>query len=383
MSSQKLKSNEIKRVIREPAEVRFKDQINALKSIDTYDKPEGWQLSPKMVYKFIIGMDEPIKLKTDNNEKEVYITKKFYGDDIMIQRAISSLASDRPLLLIGEPGTAKSWLSENLAAAICNNSLNIIQGTAGTTEDQIKYSWNYATLLSKGPCLEALVPAPFYKCMKEGMIVRFEEITRCTQEIQDIIISILSEKVLTIPEIPAPNDIIFAKKGFGVIGTANTRDRGVNEMSAALKRRFNFETVSPIKEIKEEIDLVQKETESFLERSGIKIQVSREIIELIVTTFNEMRNGVSAEGIQVARPSVAMSTAEAVEVSINTAIYSHYINNDKITPDAAVINLLGSVVKDNYDDYEKLVSYFNIIVKKKADLLKKHWKEYYESKRFL
>jgi len=223
MSEPKTSLNNKARLIREPSEIRFREELNALKSIDTNEKPENWQLSPKMVYKFIVGMDEPIKTKINGEEKNILITRKFYGDDIMIQRAISSLASDRPLLLIGEPGTAKSWLSENLTAAICNNSLNVIQGTAGTTEDQIKYSWNYALLLSKGPCLDALVPAPFYKCMKQGMIVRFEEITRCSQEIQDVIISILSDKVMTIPELPPPDDIIFAQKGFGVIGTANTR----------------------------------------------------------------------------------------------------------------------------------------------------------------
>lgn len=372
-----------KRVIREPAEIRFKHELDALRSIDTGDRPDNWQLSPPLVYEFIVGREEPVKVKKGSKTETVSISRKFYGNDIMIERAIAALASDRPLLLIGEPGTAKSWLSENMCAAICNNSLHIVQGTAGTTEDQIKYSWNYAMLIANGPSLDSLVPAPFYKCMKGGEIVRFEEITRCSHEIQDTIISILSDKVLAIPELPPPDDVVFAEKGFGVIGTANTRDRGVNEMSSALKRRFNFETVIPIKNINEEMDLVTRETETFLEKANIKKQPSRDVIELIVTTFNEMRNGISAEGVKVDRPSGVMSTAEAVEVSINTAVYSHFMKDSEMTPKSAVINIMGSVVKDNYDDLDKLRSYFNVIVKQKSDKFKKHWKEYYEAKEYL
>ncbi|MHA1681196.1 MAG: ATP-binding protein [Promethearchaeota archaeon] len=384
MSEKKSSKSKKKRdVIREPAEIRFKRELAALKSIDTGDKPGNWLLSPPMVYDFIVGREDPVKMKVGSKTEDVTITRKFYGNDVMIERAISSIASDRPLLLIGEPGTAKSWLSENLCAAICGNSLNIVQGTAGTTEDQIKYSWNYATLIANGPSLDSLIPAPFYKCMIAGQIVRFEEITRCSHEIQDTIISILSDKVLAVPELPPPNDVIFAERGFGVIGTANTRDRGVNEMSSALKRRFNFETVAPIKKISEEMELVTKQTETYLEKASIKRQPNVDVIELIVTTFNEMRNGVSAEGIQVSRPSGVMSTAEAVDVSINTAVYSHFLKGSDATPEAAVINILGSVVKDNYDDLDKLRSYFNVIVKQKAEKLKKHWKTYFNSRKYI
>lgn len=383
MSDNSNKVNHEKNFIREPAEVRFAAQLEALKSIDDSDKPDNWSLSPSRVYDFIVGLEEPIEIKKGNKKQEVFISRKFYGNDVMIERSIASLASDRPLLLIGEPGTAKSWLSENLAAAISGSSLNVIQGTAGTTEDQIKYSWNYASLIANGPSLEALVPAPFYNCMKRGQIVRFEEITRCSHEIQDTIISILSDKVLVIPELPPPDDVIFANKGFGVIGTANTRDRGVNEMSSALKRRFNFETVHPIKEINEEIDLVSRETEEFLERARIKRQPDLDVIELIVTTFNEMRTGVSSDGIQVAKPSVVMSTAEAVEVSINSAIYSHYMENKAMTPSSAVKNIVGTVVKDNLEDLDKLRSYFNIIVKKKAEGLGKSWAAYYDARNYI
>ncbi|MFX1254440.1 MAG: AAA family ATPase [Promethearchaeota archaeon] len=371
------------KIMRSPPEIKNKEELLALKQEDEKrSKPANWILSPKAVMKFIVGTKEPIKYIIDSQKKEVQITRKFYGDDILIQRAIATLASNRGLLLIGEPGTAKSWLSEHLAAAISGDSLNIIQGTAGTTEDQIKYSWNYALLLAKGPSLEAMVPAPLYKGMEEGKIVRFEEITRCPQEVQDTIISILSEKVLAIPELPPPADILFAKPGFNIIGTANTRDRGVNEMSSALKRRFNFETISPLESIEEETRLVTEQTEYFLVKSGLQREVPQDVVELLTTTFNELRRGVSEDGRQIDQPTAVMSTAEAVDVSINASLYSHYIEDTPLSPKSLVLNLIGTIVKDNREDLEKLQKYFDIIIKARKDT-NKHWNEYYEASKYL
>jgi MoxR-like ATPase len=174
-------------------------------------------------------------------------------------------------MLIGQPGTAKSYLSELLAAAISGDSTLTIQGSAGTTEDNIRYSWNYALLVAEGPSERSLVPAPLYMGMKLGKIVRFEEITRCPLEIQDVLLSMLSDRVMAIPEMHEGNRMLFARAGFNIIASANTRDRGVNEMSAALKRRFNFETVQPIADIKEEMSLVERETNRHLERAGVPV----------------------------------------------------------------------------------------------------------------
>ncbi len=109
---------------------------------------------------------------------------------------------------------------------------------------------------TKGPSLRALVPSPLYRAMREGQLVRFEEITRCPPEVQDALLSILSERLLMVPELADAN-AVFAAPGFNLIATANTRDRGVNEMSAALKRRFSFETVFPIADYDEELALVR------------------------------------------------------------------------------------------------------------------------------
>src|SRR5215467_9687984 len=203
-------------VLRAPAEVMFSKEIEALAAADKYEKPPGWKMSPRAVLTYIGG----------GTVGDIKITPKYIGHPRLVEIAISTLVTDRALLLVGEPGTAKSWLSEHLAAAISGTSLLLIQGTAGTTEEQIRYSWNYALLLAEGPSPRALVPSPMYRVMEEGKLVRFEEISRCPSEVQDTLITLLSEKVLAVPEL---NLHLPAKRGFNLIATANTRDRGVND----------------------------------------------------------------------------------------------------------------------------------------------------------
>ncbi len=223
---------------RPAAEILYADELRRLEEeTASVSRPPGWKMPPQAVLDFVLG------------SAELGIGPKFVGRRSFIERCIVSLATHRGLMLIGEPGTAKSYLSELLAAAISGDSTLTIQGSAGTTEDNIRYSWNYALLVSEGPNEKSLVPAPLYTGMKLGKVVRFEEITRCPLEIQDVLLSVLSDRVMAIPEMEDDGKSLFARSGFNIIATANTRDRGVNEMSAALKRRFNFETVQPIAEI--------------------------------------------------------------------------------------------------------------------------------------
>ncbi|NOW04391.1 ATP-binding protein [Clostridium beijerinckii] len=369
--------SEIK-ALKPTVEILYAEELAALEVNDDGPKPENWRLSPKAVRTFILGSSKPLKLK----RKNVNVTKKFYGDDTLIERCIITLAGNRGLMLVGEPGTAKTMLSELLSAAICGCSTNTIQGTAGTTEDMIKYTWNYALLLAKGPVKEALVPSPLYIGMKKGTITRFEEITRCPAEVQDSLISILSDKVLNISEF-GEEGLLCASPGFNVIATANTRDRGVNEMSSALKRRFNFETVFPISDVSLEAKIIEGEVEKLIKNSNIDMEVDRDAAEILATTFHELREGISSEGSRIDKPSAVMSTAEAVSVYYQTLMSSFYYGDSKIDMSTMVQNILGSVLKESREDVDKLRSYFNIVVKGKSTKMGGNWKDFYEAKKWI
>src|SRR5882757_9939009 len=213
--------------LRRAAEDLFANELEALSREDDRTRPANWRLSPRAVVDYLMG---------GKTASGVEITPKYIGNRRLIETAVATLVTDRALLLLGMPGTAKSWVSEHLAAAITGSSELLVQCTAGTDENQIRYGWNYALLLAKGPSREALVATPLMRAMEEGRIVRFEELTRMGSDVQDTLITVLSEKLLPIPEI---NSAVMAVRGFNLIATANTRDQGVNELSSALKRRFN------------------------------------------------------------------------------------------------------------------------------------------------
>lgn len=355
---------------RPPAEILYQSELEKLANADAKaPKPGGWKLSPQSVVAFVLG------------DAGRGLSPKFVGARSMIERAVVSLATNRGLMMIGEPGTAKSYLSELLAAAISGDSTLVVQGSAGVTEDSIKYSWNYALLLAEGPSRRSLVSAPVHRGMLEGKIVRFEEITRCPLEIQDTLLSILSERMMAVPELPEAADRnVFATAGFNIIATANTRDRGVNEMSAALKRRFNFETIPPINDLKREMDLVRRETDRMLQQAGIPETIPVGIAELLVTTFQDLRSGKTADGKTIETLSTVMSTAEAVSVAFAAMLHAHYYEGGRLNPGHLVHSLTGSALKDSKEDAAKLRHYFNHAVKERSGDL---WKQYYEARHLL
>lgn len=369
---------EHKTEMKPPVEIRFQKELNALKALDTGKKPLNWKLSPQAVRTFILGSREPLIV----NGEEIVIRKKYLGNDALVERCIITLAGNRGLMLVGEPGTAKTMLSELLSAAISGTSTNTIQGTAGTTEDMIKYSWNYALLLAKGPVREALVPSPLYVGMEQGILTRFEEITRTPAEIQDSLISVLSDKVLNVPEL-GDEGLLFAKAGFNVIGTANTRDKGVNEMSSALKRRFNFETVMPVRDVAQEKQIIINEVEALAQESQIDMPVDEDVAELLASTYHELREGVSSMGHRIDRPSAVMSTAEAVSVYYQTMMTAYYYGDSHMDMGCLVQNLVGAVQKENSDDMEKLRSYFQTVVRDKGGKEGGIWNNYYEARKYL
>ncbi len=351
---------------RPSAEFLYAEELASLEtSCASEPRPPGWRLSPRAVLEFVLGSPEK------------GVASKFVGRRAFLERCIVSLATNRGLMLIGEPGTAKSYLSELLASAISGDSTLTIQGSAGTTEDNIRYSWNYALLVSEGPTDRSLVPAPLFLGMSQGKIVRFEEITRCPLEIQDVLLSILSDRVMAIPEFQDDSRMLFARAGFNIIATANTRDRGVNEMSAALKRRFNFETVAPISEISQEMDLVQRESTRHLELSKVPVTLSPEITELLVTTFRELRQGKTTDGKGIEPLSAVLSTAEAVSTASAAGIHAYYYDNGVIHPRHLIQHMVGTVLKDNPDDLKKVQHYFEHVVKARRQA---HWKDFYDAR---
>jgi MoxR-like ATPase len=342
-------------VLRAPAEVMFVEEINALIAADKYDKPPGWKMSPRAVLTYICG-------GTVGSTK---ITPKYFGYQRLVEIAISTLVTDRALLLIGEPGTAKSWLSEHLAAAINADSGKVVQGTAGTTEEQVRYTWNYAMLIARGPCPEALIPSSIMRAMESGTLARFEEITRCASEVQDAMISILSEKTIAIPELKCE---VPAKKGFSIIATANTRDRGVNDMSAALKRRFNIVVLPTPKTIEGEIEIVSKRVRDMANNLQLKAKVpTAEAIEKVVTIFRELRTGQTLDGkAKLKTPSGVLSTAEAISVLANSMALAGNFGSGEVEPKDLASAIQGSVVKDEEKDRGVWQEYLANVLKKRG-----------------
>jgi len=361
---------DVSAMLRAPAEQVHADELARLVDGDSHPRPDGWRLSPRAVRSFVLG------------DQKLGIRKKFYGDDALIDRCIVTLMSSRGLLLVGEPGTAKSMLSELLAAAIGGNSTCTIQGTSGTTQDQITYSWNYALLLAEGPTPRALVKGPMYQAIEHATVCRFEEVTRVQPEIQDVLIGLLSDKVLHVPELDGADATLFAGHGFNVLATANIRDRGVHEMSSALKRRFNFETVRPISDRRLEARLIKEQTAALLQRSSVDTRMGDDVIDLLVTAFHDLRDGVTAEGAVVERTTAVMSSAEAVAVGYAAALDAHYFGDGDVGGDHIARQLIGTVLKDNPDDGKKLRHYFDVVVKERSKR-DRRWSRVLEARREL
>ncbi len=363
-------------VLREPAEARYADQLEALKQNDSETPPANWKLSPRAVLTYITG-GKALKATINGKSVEVPITRKFFGDDGVVERSIVTLASERALLLVGEPGTGKSWLSEHLAAAICGTSMLTIQGTAGTTEEHIKYSWNIGRIITEGPTPENMIPSPAMVAMKHGALLRFEELTRCVPDVQDALVSILSEKAVAVPELPG-TAMIFAKPGFNIIATANTRDQGVNELSAALKRRFNYVYIPIVGDQKTEVKIVQQRAAELLERYNLPAKLSPPVIELLATVFREIRNGKTTDGVSIKKPSTTLSTAEAIGVALDATLHARFFGSGEVGPADIARNMVGAVVKEDQEDKAALKEYATVVAKKRG-AKEKAWKEFHDA----
>lgn len=342
-------------MLRAPAEMLYAEEIDALIAEDKHERPPGWKMSARAVHTYICG----------GKAGRLEITPKYIGHSRLVEIAIATLVTDRALLLIGEPGTAKSWLSEHLSAAINGDSTKVVQGTAGTTEEQIRYTWNYAMLIAHGPSPEALIKSPVFRAMESGTLARLEEISRCASEVQDALISLLSEKRIAVPELATE---VPAQKGFSIIATANTRDRGVNDMSAALKRRFNIIVLPTPQTLETEIEIVRKRVRELSRSLELRATVpADEAIEKVVTIFRELRTGQTLDGKnKLKTPSGVLSTAEAISVLANSMALAGSFGSGEVTAHDLAAGLQGSVVKDEEKDKGVWQEYLSNVLKKRG-----------------
>ncbi|MCY1213906.1 putative protein YehL [compost metagenome] len=351
-------------VLRQHAEQQFAEELEALQKVDDRQRPANWKLSPWAVLTYLMGG------KLANGFE---VSPKYIGNSRLMEIAVSTLATDRALLLYGVPGTAKSWVSEHLAAAVSGDSTMLIQGTAGTSEEQLRYGWNYAELLAHGPSEKALVPSPLVHAMRLGKIARVEELTRIPADVQDSLITVLSEKTLPVPELGTE---VQATRGFSVIATANNRDKGVNELSSALKRRFNTVVLPVPSSEAEEVQIVVKRVSELGRALALPAEPpALQEVRRVVQIFRELRNGQTEDGkTRIKSPTSTLSTAEAISV-INSgmALAGHF--GDGVLRSADVASgLIGAVIKDPVQDQVVWKEYLETVVKERAD-----WKDLYRA----
>ncbi|WP_291426305.1 AAA family ATPase, partial [Deinococcus sp.] len=333
-------------VLRQHAEQQFAHELAALAEADAFPRPPKWNLSPRAVLTYLLG----------GAAGDTEITPKYVGERRLMEVAVATLATDRALLLLGVPGTAKSWVSEHLAAAISGDSTLLVQGTAGTDENAIRYGWNYARLLAEGPSEAALVESPVLHAMRQGKIARLEELTRVQSDVQDTLITILSEKTLPVPEL---NTEVQAVRGFNLIATANNRDRGVNDLSSALKRRFNTVILPVPDSLEDELSIVTRRVESLGRSLGLPTELigtappALEELRRVVTVFRELRAGVTEDGkTKLKTPSGSLSVAEAISVTVNGLTLAAHFGDGVLSARDVAASLVGAVIKDPVQDQQ-------------------------------
>jgi MoxR-like ATPase len=350
--------------LRPHAEQAFETELTALAGADDRPRPPHWRMSPWGVVTYLMG---------GTIADGTVITPKYVGQRRLIEVAVATLATDRALLLLGVPGTAKSWVSEHLSAAVSGDSTLLVQGTAGTAEEAIRYGWNYARLLAEGPSEAALVASPVMVAMREGRLARIEELTRMPADVQDALITVLSEKTLPVPELGTE---VQATKGFNVIATANDRDKGVNDLSSALRRRFNTVVLPLPDSYEDEVMIVADRVESMARSLELPhVPAAIDEIRRVVTVFRELRSGVTADGrTKVKSPSGTLSTAEAISVVTSGLALAAHFGDGELRPADVAAGIIGAVVKDPMADAVVWSEYLEAVARER-----KGWSDFYSA----
>lgn len=355
-------ANPIMEQLRPRAEVLAAEELSALKKQDQHPRPEGWQLSPRAVCTFILG---------GTLADGTVIRPKFFGSTSRIEVAVATLATERALLLTGPPGTAKSRVAEHLAAAISGESSLIVQGTAGTTEEALRYGWNYAELLTKGPSEKAILPSPILRGMRDGKVARIEELTRMVPDVQDALITLLSEKVVYVPELEKS---YFAARGFNLIATANSKDRGVNPPSAALMRRFNVVQMPLPEHEEDEVRIVEDGISRFLATHPLPEALpSLEEIQKVVQLFRELRSGQTQDGRRRFTPSRhVLSPADHIAIWQEALTRAAYLGQGNVQAEELGNALENLLVQDPEKDFSAWQEYLQGVLRQR-----KGWEDLY------
>lgn len=359
-----IETESARQLLRPHAEQAFAGELRALAAADDRPRPPSWAMSPWAVVTYLMGA---------TLADGTVITPKYVGPRRLMEVAVATLATDRALLLLGMPGTAKTWVSEHLSAAISGSSTLLVQGTSGTAEEAIRYGWNYARLLAEGPSDGALVPSPILTAMRSGAIARLEELTRIPSDVQDALITILSEKTLPVPELGIE---IQAAKGFNLIATANDRDRGVNDLSSALRRRFNTVVLPLPGSEADEIEIVTRRVEQLGSALELpEVPAAAEEVRRVVRIFRELRGGITADGrTKLKSPSGTLSTAEAISVITNGMALSAHFGDGVLRASDIAGAVIGSVIKDPVTDSVVWTEYLEAVVRERRE-----WSDFYRA----
>ena len=112
-------------------------------------------------------------------------------------------------------------------------------------------------------------------------------------------------------------------------------------------------------------------------------QSERDVIDVLVTAFHDLREGVTADGVQVEKPTTVMSTAEAVSVALQSSLDAYYYGDGRLTPEHIGRHLVGAVIKDNPDDLKKVKHYFDVVVRQRGKDQGGAWAEFGKARKWL
>ena len=163
----------------------------------------------------------------------------YFSNEDLVDVVNAAIFLEKPLLIEGPAGTGKTFLAKAISS-LFNLELIRLQCHEGIDEDKAVYEWNYKKqLLSiqqdknaenlfdekyliKRPILNALTS-------EKDCLFLIDEIDRSDEEFEALLLEILAENQVTIPELGTIN----GKDNRITILTSN----GTRELSDALKRR--------------------------------------------------------------------------------------------------------------------------------------------------